>query len=135
MVSEWQLQNYIQFIGFVDDTPTLLNSVHLLLHTSGKETFGRVFVEAMACKIPVIAAKGGSADEVIENGVTGFTFNKDDIIGASSKIIELLENNDLYTKIAEASRKQVVQKYGLEKLSISIQLLYQKILNEKSENK
>jgi glycosyltransferase involved in cell wall biosynthesis len=122
------LEDRIKFIGFVENTVELLNSMHLLLHTSGKETFGRVFVEAMACKIPVIATKGGSADEIVENGISGFTYEKEEVLSAARQIIELSVNKDLYLNVAEAARKRVVQEYSLEKLSKNIRNLYESIL-------
>jgi glycosyltransferase involved in cell wall biosynthesis len=128
LVSNWNLDKHVKFIGFVEDTPSLLNSVHLLLHTSGKETFGRVFVEAMACKIPVIATRGGSADEIIGNGISGFTFNKEDVSETANQIIELSRNSDLYQKVSEAARKRAVEEYSLEKLSSNIRYLYKRIL-------
>ncbi len=131
LVNNWNLQIQVKFIGFVEDTPSLLNSVHILLHTSGKETFGRVFVEAMACKIPVIATKGGSADEIIENGLSGFTYDKDEVLSVAKKIIELSVNKDMYQNVAEAARKRALQEYSLEKLSKNIRNLYKLILIDK----
>lgn len=40
----------------------------------GIEDFGLVMVEAMACGIPVIASRGGGADEIIVEGKTGEFF-------------------------------------------------------------
>lgn len=128
LVKEWNLQDHVKFIGFTEDTPTLLNSIHLLLHTSGKETFGRVFVEAMACKIPVIAIKGGSAEEIIEHGISGFTFEKSEISTIANQIIELSINKEIYNRIADASRDRAVQEYSLERLSINILHLYKALI-------
>jgi len=36
------------------------------------EPFGLVMVEALACGTPVVALKGGSVQEILEDGVTGF---------------------------------------------------------------
>lgn len=40
--------------------------------STGKEAFGLVNVEAMACGVPVIASKAGGMKEIIEHGKTGF---------------------------------------------------------------
>ena len=36
------------------------------------EPFGLVMIESLACGTPVVAFRGGSVDEVIDDGVTGF---------------------------------------------------------------
>jgi glycosyltransferase involved in cell wall biosynthesis len=38
---------------------------------SAQEGFGFVYLEAMQCSKPVVAAKSGGAPEVVEDGITG----------------------------------------------------------------
>ncbi len=44
----------------------------LLFPIDWPEPFGLVMIEALACGTPVVAFRGGSVDEVIESGTTGF---------------------------------------------------------------
>jgi glycosyltransferase involved in cell wall biosynthesis len=44
----------------------------LLFPIDWQEPFGLVMIEAMACGTPVVAWRGGSVEEVLEPGVTGF---------------------------------------------------------------
>ena len=39
------------------------------------EPFGLVMIEAMACGTPVLALPGGSVEEVVRDGVSGFICN------------------------------------------------------------
>ena len=52
------------------------NAQALLFPIDWPEPFGLVMTEAMACGTPVIATPRGSVPEVIEDGVTGFTFRE-----------------------------------------------------------
>jgi glycosyltransferase involved in cell wall biosynthesis len=65
----------ITYVGPADDARknALLGSAHALLFpTGGKEAFGLVMTEAMACGTPVIAYPTGSVPEIVRDGVNGF---------------------------------------------------------------
>ncbi len=54
------------WLGFRDDVPALMRAVDIVVHAStSPEPFGRVIVEAMLARRPVIAARGGAAAEIL----------------------------------------------------------------------
>jgi glycosyltransferase involved in cell wall biosynthesis len=63
-VNELGLQNYVDFLGFVDNPYKYMNRADLLAHPSQHEGFGLVLVEALACGTPVVATDcpGGPSD-------------------------------------------------------------------------
>jgi len=65
----------IDFIGEIGDDEKsgfLGQARALLFPIDWPEPFGLVMIESLACGTPVVAYRGGSVDEVIEDGVTGF---------------------------------------------------------------
>jgi len=65
----------VEYIGEVDEAGKeafLGGATALLFPIDWPEPFGLVMIEAMACGVPVIAFRGGSVPEVIDEGVTGF---------------------------------------------------------------
>jgi glycosyltransferase involved in cell wall biosynthesis len=56
----------VHWLGFRDDIPTLMRAVDIVLHTSvAAEPFGRVIVEGMLARRPVIAAADGASREIL----------------------------------------------------------------------
>jgi len=66
------LVDYIGEIGDADKQAFLGNASALLFPIDWPEPFGLVMIEALACATPVIAFRGGSVEEVIDEGVSGF---------------------------------------------------------------
>jgi glycosyltransferase involved in cell wall biosynthesis len=68
-------QPFVQYLGEVNGKAkeTLLGRARALLFPiDWQEPFGLVMIEAMACGTPVVAWRGGSVEEVITPGVSGF---------------------------------------------------------------
>jgi glycosyltransferase involved in cell wall biosynthesis len=67
------LEERVRFLGFRSDVVSLMSACDLIAHTStAPEPFGRVIVEAMLCRKPVVAAAAGGAIELIRMGETGW---------------------------------------------------------------
>lgn len=66
---------FIEYIGPADlaaKNDLLGNAMAMLFPIQWNEPFGLVMIESMACGTPVIALEGGSAREVVRDGVSGW---------------------------------------------------------------
>jgi glycosyltransferase involved in cell wall biosynthesis len=71
----------VEYLGEVDDREKgkLLREAMAFLHpVDWPEPFGLAMLEAMACGTPVIARGRGSIPEVVDHGLTGFIFDRDE---------------------------------------------------------
>jgi D-inositol-3-phosphate glycosyltransferase len=68
------LATCIQFVGAVnsEEMPLYYNAADLCVVPSYHESFGLVALEAMACGIPVVAARVGGLQTLIQHGETGY---------------------------------------------------------------
>jgi glycosyltransferase involved in cell wall biosynthesis len=84
---------FVDFIGEIDEVGKrafLGDARALLFPIDWREPFGLVMIEAMSCGTPVVAWRGGSVDEVIRDGVSGFIVEHlDDAVDAVHRIAEV----------------------------------------------
>ena len=88
----------IEHIGSVDDAQKqslLGDAMAFIFPIDWPEPFGLVMIEAMACGTPVIAWNRGSANEIVEDGLTGYVVNS---IEEAERAIE---------KVQELDRQQI----------------------------
>ncbi len=85
------------FAGFMrgDALGTAVASMDVLFNPSVTETFGNVTSEAMACNVPVVAARATGAIDLVEDGVNGFLVGPRDTSGYADAIARLALDEDL----------------------------------------
>lgn len=113
----------VEFIGEADldaKNELLGNSLAMLFPIQWNEPFGLVMIEAMATGTPVIAFPGGSVEEVVKDGVSGWVCHSVD------EMVERISDAD---NIAPAAlRSYVRQNFSVERMVRDYLALYREIL-------
>ena len=94
------------------------------------EAFGRVAVEAQSMGKPIIASNIGGSIETIISDKTGFLFEAGKPESLSKKIIEVLQLDETTLKsLGNEGRKNVINKFNVEKMCFSTYSEYKKLIN------
>ncbi len=118
----------VDFVGEQLDLVPWFSTANLLLLPSAQESFGLAALEAMACGVPVIASRVGGLPEIIDDEVTGFLRDQDDLDGMAAKGVEVLRDSALATRIGDAAAASVQRLYCTEKVVPQYEAYYTEVL-------
>jgi glycosyltransferase involved in cell wall biosynthesis len=105
------LEHLLDLVGFVDrqDLPSYLSRAHIFAAPSKYEGGpGFVYLEAMACGLPVIACEGSGAAEIVLPGKNGFLIPPDNVDALVKVIRRLLSNPQACQEIGAFGRRYVL---------------------------
>lgn len=125
------LKDNLLFRGHVENPYEIMTEIDILFHPTSNESFGRIFIEAMAAGIPIVAANQGGALEMVKDGINGFLVDPTDSTQASMKIRELAASPELRNQMGRSGRLLVEQHYTAERLGDQVVALYKKIQSER----
>jgi glycosyltransferase involved in cell wall biosynthesis len=92
---------------------------------SAGEGFGLVFLEAMACRKPVIGGNHGGTPDVIEDGVSGFLVQHGDKDALIARLKELLQDKELRRRMGNAGRERVEREFTFATFSRNLATVLQ----------
>lgn len=123
----------IEFRGSVPtyEIPGVMQQLDVLVLPSvtlpnWKEQFGRTLCEAMACETPVIGSRSGEIPYVI--GDAGLTFEEGNAHELGDRVRQLLDDPDLYARLAAMGRQRVLENYTQEQIARQTFEVYQEVM-------
>ena len=98
------------YLGFIrkSQLPAFYSSIDTYVMTSRIEGGPCTVLEAMACQTPVVATSVGLVQDVIEDGVTGFSANVADVDRIAAAIQRLATSADLRKQMGSKARASMV---------------------------
>ncbi len=119
LISDLNIGNQIRLVGALsrEEVSDEMRKCNVFALPSEHETFGVVYIEALACGKPVIGADNGGAEDIIreDNGIIAKKKSVEDLSKALRKIKENYETYDKH-KIREKTIFSYSEKVIVEKL-------------------
>jgi len=124
------LEKHVHFTGYQSNVADWLNLMTILVHTSTQpEPFGRIFLEAMAMRKPVIGSYAGAVPEIVEQGVTGLLYPPGDDQKLADAVNQLLNDPEKRRTMGDAGYKRLCGRFHIKKNIENTQNLYQQLLS------
>lgn len=123
------VKDQIIFLGALsrDDVSKWMNKCDCFVLPSRYETFGVVYIEALASGRPIIGALNGGAEDIINN-LNGYLIPIDDIDILAEKMIEVYDNIESYDE--EEIRIDCLKRFSPKVIVNKIISVYKEVLKD-----
>ena len=129
LAAQLNISDRVTFAGQRDDVPQVLATLDVLCHCAIEpEPFGRVVIEGMAARRPVIASAAGGVVEIIESGVHGLLVPPGDSAALAAALTDLWQHPLKAATLAAAGRQRVETRYTLAQHVAGVEAMYNHIL-------
>ncbi len=132
LARELGLDSAVTFLGKQDHVERLIPQHHVLLLPSEMESFGLAALEGMACGLPAVATRVGGVSELVTSGQDGFLEQVGDTAAQARRVVELLTDRSLYTRMSAAARKTAVDRFSTDLIIPQYEHYYDDILRRSS---
>ena len=124
------VDNHIKIHGCLSQTGVIeqISSASLLILPSLQENAPMVIAEAMAAGVPVIASRRCGIPDMIIDGETGFLIDPNDVGMITDRIAQLLNDDDLRTRMGERARELAIERFHPDSVARSTLDVYKRVI-------
>lgn len=131
-VQEKQLEKVVHFVNKTMKVAPYLAAIDVLVQNSQArgECFGRITIEAMAFKLPVLGTAAGGTMEIVVNRTTGLLHNagKDGVSPLARNIVKLATDVEMRTTMGKKGYERVKEMFMERHMSHRIASVLREVL-------
>lgn len=133
VIREEEMTEYICLKGYMEPTEIAakLKEYDLFYLLTIADSFGQVFIEAMACGLPIICADIGGPKEIVVNGVTGLSVVPNDEESTVKALEYAIRHPKVMKEYGENGYQRVVNEYSIESVARKHIEVYSRVIKGK----
>lgn len=115
VTDQLHLSESVFFHPFILDNAKAINALDLLVHTSIEpEPFGRIVIEALACGVPVVAAKAGGIPEIFQENHAAFLYEMANVKEMTASVRNAIEHKKVLGSKLNSGIELVKKRFSRE---------------------
>jgi L-malate glycosyltransferase len=115
--------------GFQKDVHRWMSAFDLFVHAPRLEAFGLVLIEAMACRLPIVATRVGGVPDIVRHGQTGFLVSPGAPDQLADAMHSLIHDRELREEMARQAQCLALQEFSAERYADRYHNVYQALLH------
>ncbi len=125
-----KFNNNLCFTSWITNVDYVNAGLDIVVLTSFNEGTPVSLIEAQAANRVVVSTDVGGISDVVDDKVTGFLCRNNDLEDFSSKLLLLIEDDELRKSMSEQGRNYVYERYSYKRLVADMHKLYLELLNK-----
>jgi glycosyltransferase involved in cell wall biosynthesis len=130
LIDRMGIRERFLLLGERSDVSRLLPAFDVFAMPSLFEGLPCAVVEAMTCGIPVVATAVNSVPEIVVSGKTGLLARPGDPVSLSEALASLLDQPEEATRMAEAARIHIGNRFTADALGRDLMEVYDIVLSD-----
>lgn len=125
LIADYQLEDRIKLLGYRNDMDEILQTADCFAFPSYREGLGIAAIEALACEVPLIAAKNRGTKEYVKENVNGIFCEAGNAESFAKAIEKLYTDRKYREQLAEGCRQSALA-FGSEETIAKMKQVYKK---------
>lgn len=127
MVKRLGLEDDVRFIGYSNDTASLLACMDVYVQSSLYEGFSNTVLEAMSTGLPVVVTDVGGTRDLVDEGREGFFFAPTDPPQLARFVRRLWDDHVLRQRMGQQARARVCKDFVLRSMVDAYESMYREL--------
>jgi glycosyltransferase involved in cell wall biosynthesis len=127
LIAELGVGERVHLLGERTDVPELMSAMDLLGAPFHREGFGRVVIEGMAARLPVVGYRSGALPELVRDEVEGILVEEGSAQELSGAITRLANDAAVRASLGERARSRALG-FSHERFLAEMQAIYDELL-------
>lgn len=133
IVSDLNIENYVDFAGFRENIRDFLLSSYVFILPSRVEGLSNSLLEAMSLGIPCVATDISGNRDVIQNGTNGMLVPSENSEALAEAVLFMLENPDKARYMGSNARRTIEEGYTISLVADRYKELYGRLMGNRGE--
>lgn len=127
-IADLEIDEHVCFTGEIGNVDQVLDTMNCGLTLTRNEAFGRVTVEYMLHKLPVIVTDSGANPEIVSDGDNGFIVRQDDVYGLATAMETLIQNPAMSDSMGQNGYERAGREFTSKQNASNIKHLYDSLI-------
>ncbi len=128
LAQELSISEHVIMPGFIDNVPSVLKAMDVMVHASLAEGISLAIYEGMLCGLPVIGSDVDGTPEVVIPGRTGWLVPVRDEEALCRALLDAGANPDLRRKMGKEAHDFITANYNMDKAIGRLEATYTKLI-------
>ena len=128
MLLKRKLLGKVKWLGLRSNVQDYMAAFDLTVVPSIEEPLGLVALESLAAGTPVVASDTGGLPEIIQDQVSGLIVPPKQPAAIAKAVIELANDPDRRTKMGQAGKSFVFERFDPKMLSKQVEAIYERVI-------